>query len=163
MKKNSGFTLIELVVVIVILGILAATAAPKFIDLQSDAKISTLEAMKGAVYSATQLTHSKIIILNLDQESEVDIDIGSEVIKGVFGYPKAEFSTTWSKLLDAEFGESGFDDPDDFEWMWRNVANDGLYFMPRGYSQVVGNCWVRFAQAPAVATQYQLSIETSGC
>ena len=38
MKRNAGFTLIELVIVIVILGILAVTAAPKFLNLQGDAR-----------------------------------------------------------------------------------------------------------------------------
>ncbi|WP_219592386.1 prepilin-type N-terminal cleavage/methylation domain-containing protein, partial [Aeromonas salmonicida] len=37
MKKQAGFTLIELVIVIIILGILAVTAAPKFLNLQGDA------------------------------------------------------------------------------------------------------------------------------
>ena len=48
MKRQSAFTLIELVVVIVILGILALTAAPKFMDLQSDVRISALKGLEGA-------------------------------------------------------------------------------------------------------------------
>ena len=48
-KNQKGFTLIELVVVIIILGILAVTAAPKFINLQGDARVSALAGMKAAL------------------------------------------------------------------------------------------------------------------
>src|SRR5574344_1083140 len=67
MKKQSGFTLIELVVVIVILGILAATAAPKFMDLQTDARISAANGMAGAVKSAVSMTYSKAILGGKDK------------------------------------------------------------------------------------------------
>lgn len=46
MKKQAGFTLIELVIVIIILGILAVTAAPKFLNLQDDARTSTLKGVE---------------------------------------------------------------------------------------------------------------------
>lgn len=54
-SAQQGFTLIELIIVIVILGILAVTAAPKFIDISGDGRISTLNGMVGAMASANTL------------------------------------------------------------------------------------------------------------
>jgi len=59
MKRiQAGFTMIELIVVIVILGVLAAVAMPKFIDLGSEAKSSALQGVVGAANSAMSLNYA---------------------------------------------------------------------------------------------------------
>ena len=56
--KEKGFTLIELVVVIVILGILAATALPKFMDLRGDAASAAIQGVAGALNSAASVNYA---------------------------------------------------------------------------------------------------------
>lgn len=92
-SAQKGFTLIELVVVIVILGILAATAAPKFIDLTGDARSSVMEGVQGSINSAVNLAHAKALVSN-QTGATGSITIGSLDYALVNGYPAALANAT---------------------------------------------------------------------
>ena len=99
-RNNGGFTLIELIVVIVILGILAVTAAPKFVDLQSDARLATLNGMKAAINSAVSLTYGKSLVKGVEKNATGSkVSINGEEVEVCYGYPCAA-ATKIQKVLD---------------------------------------------------------------
>ena len=86
LKAQKGFTLIELVVVITILGILAAFAFPRFAALEIEARIATINGLAGSVRAAASLAHS------VDLVTTGAVVMEGNTILMVFGYP-AEAAT----------------------------------------------------------------------
>lgn len=89
LTQQKGFTLIELVVVIVILGILAATAAPKFIDLTSDARRSVMEGVQGSINSSVNMVHAKALAQGQTAATGA-VNVSGTFYAVVNGYPAAE-------------------------------------------------------------------------
>ncbi len=88
-----GFTLIELIIVIVILSVLAATAAPKYIDFSSDAKASVMQGVAGSMRSGMHLVHSKAIIQNqLGATGTIQLSPASPPLDVEFGYPTLHYN-----------------------------------------------------------------------
>lgn len=87
-RNQNGFTLIELVIVIVLLGTLAAVALPKFVNLNTDARIASVKALAGAVDSAADMVHARV--LTAGATTSVDVEGGTVVLAN--GYPAATSS-----------------------------------------------------------------------
>ncbi|MEZ9338813.1 type II secretion system protein [Vibrio splendidus] len=152
MKRQGGFTLIELVVVIVILGILAVTAAPRFLNLQGDARDASLQGLKGAMDGASGIVFGKAAIDGVETASAAT---GTDVegISTIFGYPRATEDGIGAAVV-------GLGD----DWdVAASVADTSITYTFSGSTDVT--CAVRFDQATgtAVSEAASATVIDTGC
>lgn len=140
-SKAKGFTLIELIVVIVILGIMAAIAGPKFVDLQSDARASVMQGVEGSVRSASTLIFSKSLIAGIESDATGTVNAPAATAV-VYGYPA---DTAITSLIDL----TGASD----------VTVAGAVFTHSGRA----NCTVTYAEPTGVGLSPTITLDGSGC
>ncbi len=105
-QQQKGFTMIELIMVIVILGILAAMALPRFYDLQTDARVAKMQAALGAIKSASAIAHSAFLVAGT---SPATVTLEGSSVPLVNGYPDVNTTAASSGIVIAAGGLSDYD------------------------------------------------------
>jgi MSHA pilin protein MshA len=146
-RIQGGFSLIELVVVITILGILAAFAVPRFASLEGQARLASTQALAGSVRSGAALAHA--LWLAQGDPASASVTMEGQPITMAYGYPDA--ATIEGTLVEY----AGFE---------LTTAGGSAVFTKQSKSGgAVANCFVTYTPAAGANQAPQVAATTGGC
>ncbi len=146
MQRQSGFTLIELITVIVVLGILAAFAIPRFAGLETQARIATVKGMAGAVKSGAALAHALYIV---DGSNPATVTMEGQAVAIVNGYPSDAVAGIVKTIQDT----TGF----------TSAANSNGWLLSFTNAPTAATCSVEYIEPAALNTPPTVTILDGGC
>ncbi|MAA62269.1 MSHA pilin protein MshA [Idiomarina loihiensis] len=166
MRNQKGFTLIELIIVIVVLGILAVTAAPQFINFAGDARSGTLDGVRASMQSASTLINAKAKVQGTDESQTTDATNSPTVsnngtdIAVAYGYPDA---VEIDGLLDINAGDFGvvYETGTDAE----EVSSTLIYAVGQGVPEAdaTSGCFVRYSEPTSAGSKPEYEKIDDGC
>ena len=160
MRPVRGFTIVELVIVIALLGVLAAVALPRFLDIGDNARQSVLEHLEGKLHSIANLVYAEAVLRSVQNQARNDSDVVIEgmIVELKYGYPEAQVSTAghadMMDLLELQLSSG----------LTVDTSVDNRVRI--GYDNDNSGCYVQYQEADADAVSpnpYQVALVTTGC
>ncbi|MEC8327526.1 MAG: type II secretion system protein [Pseudomonadota bacterium] len=185
MISHRGFTLIELILVIVVIGVLAVVAAPKFLSLNRDANIATLKQVAAGLDQLTDGIYAKAVIQHKHKVSNESVTVNGVTVNTYFGAPQEIWNNALGDLMDGDFtyvGNGYFDlgaslvasyncqerlcviDQTPASYVNSSIQGWGLFIFPKGYS-LQDECYAyyAFAENGSQVTSKVASTVDTGC
>lgn len=177
LQRSKGFTLIELITVIIILGVLAVSAAPRFFEFAGDARRAALQGMQGAMKSSLSMVTAYAQLKGAQNQLNYVLTLpnGDQIVLD-YGYPEHSWETAWRHMLEGEFAikTAGGQCETSTQWCVDSDFNIGAdvsvagassatVIWPNGVS-TADNCYVYYAYSAASrGNQPSIGIVDSGC
>jgi MSHA pilin protein MshA len=153
--RSSGFTIVELVVVIALLGILSAVALPRFIDVRTDATLATMEGLVKAIQTSQNLTHARAMI-NGRQSLAIDtMVVEGQMVEMVYGYPSGTANGIPMMIQTIPDG-----------WQQRASIINGAWVFWHGQIREdagVAQCYIRYRQSAGPGQVPVIDFQSTGC
>ena len=177
-KGIAGFTMVELVVVIILLGVLATTALPRFLNVSSEASAAAIRSLEGALRTAIGFAKMEDYLAGGRGEP---VDFNGDTITFIEGNPRPDarqmrfllntrlpssvFTPNWSTIpcSGAEFclvGNRPFSDPT-LPSIPGFTSGTGIFLWPDGY--VLADCFVYYLNLAVEGSEPLVGSDTSGC